>query len=98
MNDCRRGAGSLRRRKLLFYEWYLEQVNARVRAALEQMSLADLIDPAQLFPIAGDDDEDDRATSIPHYHQSTERTSRMAATTRQLSRSNRQPVNINTGL
>jgi hypothetical protein len=33
------------------------KVNARVRAALEQMSLADLIDPAQLFPIAGDGDD-----------------------------------------
>ena len=58
VNDCVDGAQDpCAIANCCFMSGTWNKVNARVRAALEQMSLADLIDPAHLFPIAGDDDE-----------------------------------------
>lgn len=58
VNDCVDGAQDpCAVANCCFMSGTWNKVNARVRAALEQMSLADLIDPAHLFPIAGDDDE-----------------------------------------
>ena len=58
VNDCVDGAQDpCAVSNCCFMSGTWNKVNARVRAALEQMSLADLIDPAQLFPIASDDED-----------------------------------------
>ena len=57
VNDCVDGAQDpCAVANCCFMSGTWNKVNAHVRSALEQMSLADLIDPAQLFPIVGDGD------------------------------------------
>ena len=58
VNDCVDGAQDpCAVTNCCFMSGNWNKVNARVRSALQQMSLADLIDPAQLFPIAGNGDD-----------------------------------------